>query len=168
MQFLGHSLGMRNGISTRDFPVRHGHMHTVPYCIWSAMMWKNTFCVLSLAKNLHMLSFVYIHWITFQTCCFCIIVYLKHPVTCPLNERFAWVNVTLPHSNICYLCETWSPIPMWTNRNDIRSHCKTHLLMFSGHMYGTGEENVSATVTGAHSLCIFRSVAFIRCKGVGQ
>lgn len=56
---------------------------------------------------------------------------------------------------------------MWMNRNSIRSRCWrwTHLMMFAGNMYRTDTDRVNATHEGAHSLCIFRSVAFIRCNG---
>lgn len=63
-----------------------------------------------------------------------------------------------------------------TRWDDIRSHCQAHLSTFffffcllfsllSANLCRTDADNVHATAEGAHSLCIFRSVAFIRCKG---
>ncbi len=69
--------------------------------------------------------------------------------------------------NIRYLCGNLVSIILCSD--DIRSQCLhwTHLLMFAGNMYRTDADNVNAILEGAHSLCIFRSVAFIRCNGEG-
>ena len=93
--------------------------------------------------------------------------------SCAFKSNYIKHALYSRHLFFKYEVSVWKParcrIPMWTNRTDIRSQCCcwTHLLMFAGNMYRTGADNVNAILEGAHSLCIFRSVAFIRCNGVG-
>lgn len=162
MQFLGHSLGMRNGFNTHDFPVLHGHMHTVLCCtVYDAWWCEKIHSVSSHSrKNLHMLSLVYIHWITFQTCC---LYHFVSKTSCDMSTKWTF--------SLKFVLSVWN-LKSHSHVDKQERH-KIPLLdsfidVFLYVRYRTEVENVSATVTGAHSLCIFRSVAFIRCKGVGH
>lgn len=72
--------------------------------------------------------------------------------------------------NIRYACRNLEGVIFPCGRSEATSYPTADIgliLMFSGNMNGVDVDKVNAILEGAHSLCIFRSVAFIRCNGGG-
>ena len=81
-----------------------------------------------------------------------------------INVHYYWGNVTLLYINIRYLVETQSV--SYSHVDTQNWHQIPELsLDWSSDVCWADTGKVNAILEGAHSLCIFRSVAFIKCNG---